>query len=414
MALSGASSCSDPGYDVVVRFETPALATSIDRVEVSLVRSCTTLTPGALPTDVSWQTLLRRGEATAPLTGTFAPGSYGLYARGWGAGCEVRAAGCKAHTLEGGGSGALDVTLAGIAASGTCACAVGETVCGMACVDLTRDRANCGMCARACGSGMSCFASVCIAGMDAGSPIDAGPGHDAGPGMDGTVPPPDAGAGDAGPAPDAGTDAGSDAGTDAGAERPCRVRRDCDDRNECTTDECDVTRVCTHMPDPDGSFCSDGRTCSTGDHCMAGACVGTVTVGSVCTDLNSCTTGDACRADATCAGTPAVGMTCTDGDQCTGPDRCNASGMCAGAIRTGSSCTDGVECTTGDTCDSGGSCSGSPASGIACTDDGNVCTSDQCSSGSCTHAAMLDGTACDDGVLCSLMHYCVAGSCICG
>ncbi len=48
--------------------------------------------------------------------------------------------------------------------------------------------------------------------------------------------------------------------------------RDCNDGNDCTRDECNVSVGCFSTPVADGSSCSDGLTCSTGDRCMAGTC----------------------------------------------------------------------------------------------------------------------------------------------
>ncbi len=59
---------------------------------------------------------------------------------------------------------------------------------------------------------------------------------------------------------------------DACDQGTCRgTPRDCSDGNDCTTDECHVTLGCLHTP-LDGTDCSDGLSCSTGDHCVAGVC----------------------------------------------------------------------------------------------------------------------------------------------
>lgn len=407
------SACSDGGYDVIVRFETRALAAAVDRVEVSLVPACAGLTPGDAPTGAAWQTLLRRGETGAPV-GDVQPRSYGLYARGWGAGCAVAAAGCLVYGLEAGGSGELSVTLAALA-GGPCSCATGETVCTTTCADLMRDSANCGACGRVCGPGTACSAGVCTTAMDAGGPRDAGvdAAIDSGivvpPGLDaGLTPPPDAG-----PGSDAGSDAGTDAGSDAGL-RTCRTSRECDRvADPCVSGNC-TGGVCVYTY-TDGRFCSDGQTCTTGDHCAMGVCVGTpMAVGATCSDGNVCTSPDRCAADGTCSSTVSVGSVCDDGNACTATDRCAADGSCAGTIRSGSACTDGNPCTLTDRCTAAGSCVGVTApAGSVCIDDGNVCTSDVCSGASCTHPTLPDGTACDDGTACSLSHYCAGGSCVC-
>jgi hypothetical protein len=53
---------------------------------------------------------------------------------------------------------------------------------------------------------------------------------------------------------------------------------------------------------PNGTVCNDGSTCTTGEVCKFGVCVGTAVVnGTSCNDGNSCTAGDVCTGGG-CAG----------------------------------------------------------------------------------------------------------------
>ena len=50
-----------------------------------------------------------------------------------------------------------------VCSAGTCSsiCAPPTTKCGALCIDLTKDSSNCGACGKACGAGESCLSSVC-------------------------------------------------------------------------------------------------------------------------------------------------------------------------------------------------------------------------------------------------------------
>ena len=92
----------------------------------------------------------------------------------------------------------------------------------------------------------------------------------------------------------------------------------CDDGNPCTTDGCDPATGCTHTPN--AAPCDDGNACTTGDVCQAGACA----AGSLlsCDDGNACTE-EICDASVGClyafTNTPCGdGNTCTTGDVCQG------------------------------------------------------------------------------------------------
>src|SRR5262249_6874764 len=65
----------------------------------------------------------------------------------------------------------------------------------------------------------------------------------------------------------------------------CRLEN-CNDQNVCTTDSCDPTLGCRHVPVTNGISCSDGLVCNGVEQCLGGACVG---VPPNCDDNNGCT-----------------------------------------------------------------------------------------------------------------------------
>ena len=128
----------------------------------------------------------------------------------------------------------------------------------------------------------------------------------------------------------------------------------CDDGNPCTVDTCDPVRGCVQTPRNSG-LCDDGDACTTGDHCVAGQCVGRP---RVCTDAFACTD-DAC-----------VGGVC----QHTPVDaRCDSGACVIGSCQPGAPGSDARGCVA------------SPSSNGACTDDGFACTDDVCTDGGCLH-----------------------------
>jgi arylsulfatase A-like enzyme len=68
-----------------------------------------------------------------------------------------------------------------------------------------------------------------------------------------------------------------------------------DDGSQCTSDLCNATGDCVHTPLT--GFCIDHNSCTQGDRCVNGLCVGTPRPdSSPCDDGNQCTTGDHCAA----------------------------------------------------------------------------------------------------------------------
>src|SRR5439155_1451647 len=128
----------------------------------------------------------------------------------------------------------------------------------------------------------------------------------------------------------------------------------CDDWNSCTTDECDHSDGCVHVPnnlpcDDDGS--DDGDMCRARGTCVDGACVHRPVD---CDDGNECTT-DGCDRSQGCWHT-SNSLSCDDGDACTMGDTC-ADGACVGGRAR--DCDDGNGCTT-DSCDRSWGCVQSP------------------------------------------------------
>lgn len=124
--------CSDGTYDVRVRFDPESLATDAVVVELAVVERCADQDDrGGTPVGpVLRSVVVRRGETPVPLGG-LAPGSYGLYGRARSLDCVVVAAGCADVTVEGGGSGTLEVTLTGVDGGGcppAARCATGQCI----------------------------------------------------------------------------------------------------------------------------------------------------------------------------------------------------------------------------------------------------------------------------------------------
>ncbi len=156
----------------------------------------------------------------------------------------------------------------------------------------------------------------------------------------------------------------------------CSKNADCNDKNACTDDFCDLTTgKCSATAN--NAACNDNNPCTSGDACSAGGCVG---VGKVCDDKNPCTT-----------------------------DSCDTkTGVCAYVnVADGLACTDNNPCTTGDVCITG-SCTA-----IAKCDDKNPCTKDVCDAltGLCTNGPVADGTPCSDVDPCTSGDVCTAAKC---
>lgn len=215
----------------------------------------------------------------------------------------------------------------------------------------------------------------------------------------------------------------------------------CEDNNPCTTDACDPAQGCKH---PTNTLpCSDGNACTSGDHCLDGACLpGALTTcddANVCTndscdgatgncshennalpcdDSKSCTSGDTC-VGGLCAGAKADGS-CNDANPCT-DDACNPTGDgadpatgCVHSANNANACSDGISCT-GDACLDGKCISikvnASCSDGLQCTDDScDPSRADANATTGCVHNNN-DANACSDGEACTEQDHCVAGVC---
>lgn len=99
----------------------------------------------------------------------------------------------------------------------------------------------------------------------------------------------------------------------------------CDDGNSCTTDSCDSKAGCSHVALPVGATCSDGDACTHGEACASNGCTGGEL--AVCDDSNPCTA-DSCNPKLGCVNA-FLDITCNDGQSCTTGDKCSG-GFCLG------------------------------------------------------------------------------------
>ena len=221
-----------------------------------------------------------------------------------------------------------------------------------------------------------------------------------------------------------------------GADNDCDGQTDessCDDDNVCTTDSCDPTKGCDNTPVSDGAPCdADGSVCTADDACKAGACAPGAPLN--CDDKNPCTK-DSCDLATGCTQVAFDGLPCDDenpctlGDVCKGascqagqPKKCSSTTFCVVALcdvtqggkcifknkAKGSACDDGDACTKDDGCD-GGACAGGK---VSC-DDGNPCTDDACTPASgCVYKA--NAAPCDDGDKCTGGGKCAGSKCVSG
>ena len=156
----------------------------------------------------------------------------------------------------------------------------------------------------------------------------------------------------------------------------CRIRPvNCDDRDDCTTDEC-VNGVCVNTP----LVCDDNDVC-TEDECKRGRCKYKEIK---CDDNDACTI-DACGAGG-CSNTP---RDCDDGNPCT-IDLCASDNNNHGSghghgraecVHLPIVCDDNDVCTS-DACDNAGNCMNTVIPNCCRMDgdcdDEDACTSDKC------------------------------------
>ncbi len=179
--------------------------------------------------------------------------------------------------------------------------------------------------------------------------------------------------------------------------------KDCGDGNACTKDDCTPTGGCTHTNLSDAAPCDDGNGCTSGDVCVSSVCMpGQVTTD--CDDKDSCTL-DTCDVKLGCEHTATGSGPCDDGNACTGGDTCGATG-CAG---TALNCDDGSVCTI-DSCDLFQGCVHDGGIAKFCSDT-NPCTDETCDPLlGCVYP--YNSKPCDDGNMCTTGDHCDTGKCL--
>lgn len=236
--------------------------------------------------------------------------------------------------------------------------------------------------------------------------------------------------------------------------------KDCGDPpGPCTTWTCKAGG-CELVDLPDDAPCDDGFTCTTGDKCADGICLGTNAT-CVCTADADCASkedGDFCNgtlfcdlsgAEPACKVNPATLVSCPsvddtdcqvnacekksgqckmelvkvqpgkffvpcdDGNPCTQNDQCKDGACLSGTnvceCKFDSDCKaseDGNPCTGTLYCDLLGTaptCKPNPITVVKCEDDGNPCTVVACDSatGKCTAKPVAENAKCDDGNPCT-------------
>ena len=202
----------------------------------------------------------------------------------------------------------------------------------------------------------------------------------------------------------------------------------CSDGNPCVDDSCDPKDgSCIHIPNSTGK-CSDNDSCTAGDHCDNGACLGGVGQ-TACDDGNPCTV-DQCLPSG-CVYAPSTAAACTDGNACTDKDVC-IEGVCISGVPLncgdGNACTDDAcapgpgcvyknnpgKCDDGNACDGADLCGGGVCKGSVAfnCDDGQTCTTDSCDPQTgCLYVPVGPGKACNDGNPCTISDTCKNGIC---
>ena len=172
----------------------------------------------------------------------------------------------------------------------------------------------------------------------------------------------------------------------------------CNDGNSCTVGDLCIEGEC--IGGTDAPSCDDGNVCTLNDYCEKGECLGGDETLD-CDDADPCTTA-VCTPQKGCQQDPV----CADDDPCT-LDTCDEDGSCAFEPATGP-CEDGDPCTYGEFCE-GGACQGGVPD---LCDDGNACTADTCIDGKGCANILLNDVSCNDGITCSLDDTCWGGVCV--
>ena len=197
----------------------------------------------------------------------------------------------------------------------------------------------------------------------------------------------------------------------------------CDDENPCTTDSCLGADGCSHESLNQGE-CVDGDSCTVGDHCEEGTCVG---LPIACDDADPCTD-DFCDGLGGCTAEFNTAE-CDDNDPCTVNDQCDA-GECDGfdvdcGCQADADCAaleDGDLCNGTLFCDTAAlpyQCEVAADTVIECPEpEGSdaICLAPLCDplTGACSLIATHEGFPCDDGDQCTLGDNCTQGTCTAG
>jgi N-acetylneuraminic acid mutarotase len=223
--------------------------------------------------------------------------------------------------------------------------------------------------------------------------------------------------------------------------RTCTASDQCHDVGTCDP----ASGLCSSPPKTDGTGCNDSSLCTTGETCQAGVCgspTSTVTCsaldqchdvgtcdpatgscsnpvkpnGSACDDGRPCTTGDKCQAGACVPDVNDCG--CATSADCVALDQCHDNGTCGGDFKCtypvkndGTTCNDNNPCTQTDTCQAG-VCTGANPRACAAPDQCHDAGSCDPGSGNCTYPNKEDGTSCNDGNGCTEVDACMAGICV--
>ena len=268
-------------------------------------------------------------------------------------------------------------------------CGTGQELCGNICVDVQRDRENCGACGTACADGEVCVAGACAVSC---------------------------------PAPQTECDGACvDTETDSRNCGGCGL--DCDRGEDCIAGACVV--VCPAPQIECGGACADTDTdrdncgacanaCDLGEDCVGGVCEvvcpeGQIECGGACadtdTDRDNCgACGNACDAGEDCVGGSCV-IGCPDPQiECAGAcvdtltDRAHC-GACGNACPSGQVCALGacaVSCPAGEV-ECGGLCVETDTDRGNCGGCGTTCPAGEvCAAGACGLECTADLTLCSD------------------
>ena len=194
----------------------------------------------------------------------------------------------------------------------------------------------------------------------------------------------------------------------------------CNDDNPCTVDTCLGPGGC-QQESLEAGECIDGDSCTIGDHCQEGECVGTPID---CDDSDPCTD-DSCDGLGGCS-FAFNSADCDDGNACTVADECD-QGQCGGFAMQ-CDCLEDADCTPfedDDLCNGTLYCDTTslpyqcrvagetvvecdPLTGAAAKCNAVACDA---ASGECLPQPLDDGKLCDDEDACTVAESCLAGDC---